>query len=265
MFKKIAKMASLLSPFKGEFGGSANVISAEALIHAGLVRENNEDSYLILPEYQCWAVADGMGGCECGEIASAIAICSLKTAIASGQDLIAAIQYSHHAVEQAARDGLGTAGMGSTLVAIQLNNGVYRIAWVGDSRAYLYRSELKCLTKDHSYIQLMLDQGLISDNDIENHPYKNVVTQALGGTDKSITVDMIEGKLQRDDIFLLCSDGLSGKVSFQGIEQALSDHNNTLNDRANYLVHEALAAGGEDNITLILLEVGTAFSDSFRN
>lgn len=255
MFKKIAKMATLLSRFKGEAGGSANVISAEALTHTGRVRENNEDSYLILPEYQCWAVADGMGGCEGGEIASAIAISSLKTAIASGQDLIAAIQYSHHAIEQAAKDGLGAAGMGSTLVAIQAKNEVYRIAWVGDSRAYLYRSELKCLTKDHSYIQLMLDQGLISDSDIENHPYKNVITQALGGIGKSITVDMIEGKLQNGDIFLLCSDGLSGKVSAHNIELVLARSAETLSGKADCLIQQALEAGGDDNITLILLEV----------
>ncbi len=255
MFKKIAKMASLLSRSKDKSHGSVSIISAEALTHTGLVRANNEDSYLYLPEYQLWAVADGMGGHEGGEVASAIAISSLKTAIASGQDLIAAIQYSHHAIEQAARDGLGAAGMGSTIVAIQIKNDIYKIAWVGDSRAYLYRSALTCLTKDHSYIQRMLDQGLISDSEIENHPYKNVITQALGETDKPITVDRVEGKLQDGDIFLLCSDGLSGKVSAHNIARVLGKPAETLSEKARCLVQQALDAGGDDNITLILLEV----------
>lgn len=250
-------MASLILRAKDQSHGSAHVISVEALTHTGLVRANNEDSYLYLPEYQFWAVADGMGGYEGGEIASAIAINSLKTAIASGQDLISAIQYSHHAIEQAARDGLGSIEMGSTIVAIQVQNESYRIAWVGDSRAYLYRSVLKCLSKDHSYIQLMLDQGLVSDKDIENHPYKNMITQALGGIGKSITVDMVEGRLQRGDIFLLCSDGLSGKVSAHHIESVLGRHAETLSEKANCLVQQALDAGGDDNITLILLEVCT--------
>ncbi|MDT8364029.1 MAG: protein phosphatase 2C domain-containing protein [Nitrosomonas sp.] len=256
MFKKIAKMASLFSYFKNKPQGptSTSIIKAEALTHTGLVRANNEDSYLYLPEYQLWAVADGMGGHEGGEVASAIAISNLKTAIASGQNLIAAIQYSHHAIRQAAMDGLGSTGMGSTIVVIQVKKDAYQIAWVGDSRAYLYRSELECLTKDHSYIQLMLDQGLISDDDMENHPYKNAITQALGGADKPITVDMTEGTLQNGDIFLLCSDGLSGKVSAHNIALVLSSHTATLSEKADCLVQKALEAGGDDNITLILLE-----------
>lgn len=258
-------MVSLLSRSKDKCHESVNVIRAKALTHTGLVRVNNEDSYLDLPEYQLWAVADGMGGYEGGEIASAIAVSSLKAAIVSGQDLIAAIQYSHHAIEQAAMDGLGSTKMGTTIVAMQVKNDDYRIAWVGDSRAYLYRSELKCLSKDHSYIQLMLDQGLISNDDVENHPYKHAITQALGGIGKSITVDTIEGKLQEGDIFLLCSDGLSGKISTHYIEQALSSHAKTLSEKINCLINGALAAGGDDNITLILLEVCAHPSDLILN
>ncbi len=252
VFKKIA---ALFTHLKDQTQQSSNTIRAEALTDKGLVRENNEDSYLCLPEYQFWAVADGMGGYEGGEIASAIAISSLKTAVASGKDLIAAIQYSHHAIEQAAIDGLGSKGMGSTIVAMQLMNDCYQIAWVGDSRAYLYRSELKCLSKDHSYVQLMLDQGLITNEEVGNHPYKNTITQALGGIGKSINVDVISGKLQLGDIFLLCSDGLSGEISASSIEEILSNHTRTSAEKVNHLVKKALEAGGEDNITLILLEV----------
>lgn len=252
VFKKIA---ALFAHLKDQKQQSSYTIRAEALTDKGLARENNEDSYLCLPEYQLWAVADGMGGHEGGEIASAIAISSLKTAVASGKDLIAAIQYSHHAIEQAAIDGLGSKGMGSTIVAMQLMHDCYQIAWVGDSRAYLYHSELRCLSKDHSYVQLMLDQGLITNEDAESHPYKNTITQALGGLGKPVKVDTITGKLRQGDVFLLCSDGLSGKVSANKIEETLDDHATTLAEKANHLINKALEAGGEDNITLILLEV----------
>lgn len=225
-----------------------------ALTHIGLVRKNNEDSYLSLPEYQLWAVADGMGGHEGGEIASAIAMSSLKDAIVAGEDLVAAIQHSHHTIEQAAIDGLGAKGMGSTIVALQIKSNRYQIAWVGDSRAYLYQSALKCLTKDHSYVQLLLDQGLIKHEEVDNHPHKHTITQALGGMGKPIAVDTVTGEFQQGDIFLLCSDGLSGKVSVTSIEETLGSHANNLEEKARHLVDKALSAGGEDNITLILIE-----------
>ena len=131
-FKKVVTLLSnqigLLRPQR------AMKIDSAALTDIGLVRNNNEDSYLNLPEYQLWAVADGMGGCESGEIASAIAISQLKNAIVAGEDLVTAIQHCHHAVEQAAIDGVGAKGMGSTIVALKTQNNHYQIAWVGDSR-----------------------------------------------------------------------------------------------------------------------------------
>lgn len=231
------------------------MIYSTAVSNIGLARKYNEDSYLSLPEYNLWAVADGMGGYEGGEIASAIAIKSLKTAVVSGKDLVSAIQDCHQAIEQAALAGLGGKEMGTTIVVLQIKDDCYEIAWVGDSRAYLCRSKLICLSKDHSYVQLMLDKGLITDKDLENHSYKNVITQALGGVDKTVKVDTVAGKYQQGDIFLLCSDGLSEKVSAKIIEETLSMHTRSLDIKANYLVDKALAAGGEDNITLIIVEV----------
>lgn len=263
IFKKIA---SLFSTAETSASTQAIAICAEAITDTGLVRNNNEDSYLFLPEYRLWAVADGMGGYDGGEIASAIAISTLKSAIASEQNLTEAIQACHRAIEQAARDGLGTKGMGSTIVAIQIEGEHYQIGWVGDSRAYLYRENcnetdpcsLRCLTKDHSYVQLLLDQGLISAHEAENHPQKNVITQALGGIDKSITVDCVEGKCYPGDIFLLCSDGLSTKISAKNMEGILGNRSINLADKTNQLLKEALAAGGEDNITLISLMINAA-------
>jgi protein phosphatase len=230
-------------------------INSSALTNIGLVRENNEDSYLNLPEYKLWAVADGMGGHEGGEIASAIAISYLKKAIVKGENLVTAIEQSHHEIVQAEVDGLGVKNIGSTIIALQIQDSQYQIAWVGDSRAYHYRTSLKCLSKDHSYIQLMLDQGLINEADIENNPYKNVITQALGGLGSTIKVDTVKGEVIQGDFFLICSDGLSGEVSDQEIEQIIKNQTTNVTDKANKLIDAALALGGKDNITLILIEI----------
>ena len=254
---KLKKIVTLLSNQIGVLRPQrAMKIESTALTDTGLVRANNEDSYLNLPEYQLWAVADGMGGSENGEIASAIAIHQLKNAIVTGNDLVTAIQQCHHAIEQAAIDGLGAKGMGSTIVALKTQNNHYQIAWVGDSRCYLWRSKLKCLSKDHSYIQLMLDQGLIKEADIASHPYKHAITQALGGIGTPIKVDSVEGKLKQGDVFLLCSDGLSGEVLAEDIEQTLCSHDKTLEEKARQLLEKALMTGGKDNIALILVEIG---------
>ncbi len=254
MFKKtitfLVKQIGQLLPHRTE------KINSRALIHMGLVRQNNEDSYLSLPAHQLWAVADGMGGCESGEIASAIALNCLKNAIVAGDSLAVAVEQCHHAVQQAATDGYGGAGMGTTIVALQILNNQYQIAWVGDSRAYLYRSKLKCISKDHSYIQEMLDLGLMTEDEINDHPYKNVITQALGGIGKNIKVDVMTGELQKGDIFLLCSDGLSGEVAAASIEQTVSSRNKTLEQKTMQLVDQALKAGGLDNIAVVLVGVG---------
>lgn len=256
-------------------------INVEAVSDVGLVRDNNEDSYLSLPEHYLWAIADGMGGYDGGEIASAIALNSLKSAITSGLNLSDAIQVAHRSIEQAACEGLGSKGMGSTIVVIQIEHDHYQIGWVGDSRAYLYRENcektlvestsektnipqfsglrsLRCLTKDHSYVQCLLDQGLISESEVENHPQKNVITQALGGVGQTISVSCINGKLHTGDIFLLCSDGLSGKVSAKNMEVVLANKSTSLATKSSELLQQALTAGGDDNITFILLMMNAA-------
>lgn len=232
-------------------------IQSSALLDIGLHRKNNEDSYLSLPDEQLWAVADGMGGHEGGDVASAIAITTLKNSIVRGESLVSAIELSHKAIEKAGDDGVGHQGMGSTIVALQIKDNHYQIAWVGDSRAYLYRSQLKCLSKDHSYIQLMLDQGLITEADAVDHPYRHTITQALGGIAKTIDVAVVEGELQQGDIFLLCSDGLSGEVSLQSMEKILADKNKPFTTKAPILVEQALNNGGNDNIAVVLVEIKT--------
>lgn len=223
------------------------------IAHTGLARENNEDSFLLLPQHGLWAVADGMGGHQCGEVASAIAVAALRQAIGDGADLAAAIQESHIAIQSEAKKDPFLHGMGSTVVAAKIAADHYQVAWVGDSRAYLWRSRLQCLTKDHSLVQMMIDQGLIDTREALTHPYKNVITQALGEIGReSVIVDTVENSILKDDIMLLCSDGLSSEVADTDIESILASEA-TLKQKTQLLVSAALTNGGSDNVTVILL------------
>jgi serine/threonine protein phosphatase PrpC len=223
------------------------------LSHQGLVRTSNEDSYLLLPQLGTWAIADGMGGHNCGEVASAIAITVMHHSIVAGNSLTTAIEAAHRAIQEQAQKDINKEGMGTTIVALQMITDGYQIAWVGDSRAYLWRSGLKQLTKDHSYLQTILDQGLIDEETAKSHPYKNVITQALGSFGmESLQIDVIKEKWFKNDILLLCSDGLSREITDSKIETILAG-DNKLKEKAELLLTEVLANGGSDNVTLILL------------
>jgi protein phosphatase len=220
-----------------------------------LVRELNEDSHLALPKLGLWVVADGMGGHEAGEVASGITILEIARSVEQGMPLAEAIESAHRAIQTAALQGEGAANMGSTVVAAKLNGLLYEIAWVGDSRAYLWNGTLHQLTTDHSYVQLLLNAGLITEREIPGHPSRNIISQALGvgGPDKAnIKVDLVSGELGESDTLLLCSDGLSGEVTDDGIATILSE---TIGNQARVdrLIAAALEAGGKDNITVIVL------------
>lgn len=225
------------------------------LSHPGLVRDNNEDSYLSLPQLGLWAVSDGMGGHDNGEVASAIALTSLRRAIAAGTGLAGAIQQSHQDIQAEARGHAHSGNMGATIVAAKMAAGCCQIAWVGDSRAYLWRSGLRRLTKDHSAVQMLLDQGLIDEWQALDHPYRSVITQALGGAENAaLNVDSVETKFAKGDILLLCSDGLNSEVPDGKIDGILAK-DTTLEEKAQELVDAALANGGKDNVTVILLAI----------
>ena len=223
--------------------------------HIGLVRELNEDSHLALPKLGLWVIADGMGGHEAGEVASGIAIREIARSIEQGMPLAEAIETAHRAIQTAALQGEGAANMGSTVVAAKLDGLCYEIAWVGDSRAYLWNGTLHQLTTDHSYVQLLLNAGLITESEIPGHPSRNIISQALGagGADKvNIKVDLVSGELGESDSLLLCSDGLSGEVADDSIATILSETTGN-QARVDRLIAAALEAGGKDNVTVIVL------------
>jgi len=145
--------------------------------------------------------------------------------------------------------------MGCTVAALQLNERGYQIAWVGDSRIYLWNGTLQQLSKDHSYVQRLVDAGVIAPGDAHTHPQRNIITQALGGQEFGpLRVDSVTGRFNHDDLFMLCSDGLTGEVTDSQIVELLSAQS-SLQEKADRLVQAALDHGGADNITVVLVKI----------
>jgi serine/threonine protein phosphatase PrpC len=228
--------------------------------HVGLLRENNEDAILSNPKLGLWLVADGMGGHAAGEVASDIAKTVIEQQVSAGKTLAHAINIAHQSVLQAAQNGEGKYGMGSTVVALKSTGIDVEIAWVGDSRAYLWsENTLQALTTDHSYVQMLYQSGLISSAEMAGHPEKNVITQCLGSTElDSLEVETISRRWHPSDWVLLCSDGLTDGVSDQEICDLL--HVNTTPGQAvKALVQAALSKGGKDNISVIIVAQPQSF------
>ncbi|MGM0472106.1 MAG: Stp1/IreP family PP2C-type Ser/Thr phosphatase [Bacillota bacterium] len=226
----------------------------------GKVRDENEDSYLklITDDYGLFAVADGMGGHNAGEVASTLAVDTLKAYnFTIGQlttDLETAVKRANRQILQAAKENPKYQGMGTTLTAALLTSQQVYIGHVGDSRAYLFRAgELIQLTEDHSLVNQLLESGEITEQEARNHPQRNLLLQALG-TAEDIEVDIISQQIKEDDLFLLCSDGLTDLLSDQEIAKVL-DPTGKLQQQADQLVQLAKQAGGYDNITVNLLAV----------
>jgi serine/threonine protein phosphatase PrpC len=239
-----------------------SLLQYSAATDVGLKRTNNEDTILSNPLTGLWLVADGMGGHAAGEVASVIAAETIDSLIARGQTLQQAVHQAHEAIVRAAAAGVGGAGMGSTVVALHSRGDTYDIAWVGDSRAYLWRpgikgdkagGELIQLTTDHSYVQMLFDKGIINAEEMHQHPEKNIITQCLGSQElNSLSVDVRQLEWQADDWILLCSDGLSDAVSDAQITDILR-RKVDLRTATHALIAQALEQGGRDNISVSIV------------
>lgn len=224
------------------------------ITHPGLIRQHNEDNYLIDEEQGLWVVADGMGGHACGEVASQIVVDLIRDKISSGSTLQEAVASAHHIVLIAADQRMGLPGMGSTVVAARIHDTHYEIAWVGDSRAYLWeQGKLKQLSRDHSYVQQMLDAGAISQSEAIVHPHRNIITQAIGADDlDQVDVGILKAPIYKGQLLLLCSDGLTDELQDATIASVLAGPDNE-QDKVNQLLHQALSEGGKDNVTILLI------------
>jgi serine/threonine protein phosphatase PrpC len=224
----------------------------------GRGRPENEDSHLVDPEDGLYAVADGMGGHRAGEVASATAIDALKTAYLGGQRLDEAVVAANVAVFAKAAEDVALRGMGTTLTAIALRDSTALLGHVGDSRAYLMRDgAVAQVTEDHSLVEQLVREGRLSPEEAQNHPQRAIITRALG-VDPDVQVDTYRIDLKPGDRLLICSDGLTNMLSDDTIAQTLRRHIDP-QQAADTLVDMANQAGGDDNITVILVD---ALSDS---
>lgn len=218
----------------------------------GAVRELNEDTYLVEPELGLWLVADGMGGHSTGDVASRIARDTIADHVRQGADLSGAIQAAHDEVLKEAGIREGSQGMGATVVAALVDGAEYQVAWVGDSRAYLYDGELTQITRDHSYVQELVRSGALSSEEASSHTSRHLLTRCLGVTaEGSFEVGIRRGRFVRGQEVLLCSDGLTDELSDSEIADVLGT-DASAQERVDRLVHAAIEHGGRDNVTVVL-------------
>ena len=222
--------------------------------HTGLRREHNEDTYCADPDMGLWLVADGMGGHEHGEVASALARDVVIREVNRGKSLADAIQAADEEIIRHSNEKRSERPMGTTVVAVRVRNHDYEVAWVGDSRVYLWNAQLRQISQDHSYVQELIDQGAISAAQARTHPHRNVVTQALGVTmPDQLKIETLRGTLQPGQALLLCSDGLTEEVEDLSISEILGRGLST-QETVDHLILAALDHGGSDNITVLLVK-----------
>lgn len=226
--------------------------------HTGLVRKVNEDAVLALPDHDIWLVSDGMGGHDAGDYASRLIADSVAT-IPPGLDpatrmraLRDAIQAAHSTiVAEAARRGGGT--IGATVAALLMAPGHFVALWAGDSRIYRLRDgHLEMLTTDHSAVAAYVLAGNMTWDEAEQHPHSNAITRAVGVGDE-VEIDKIRGETQPSDRFLICSDGLTKYTTEAMLQDVLGAA--TLEAAGDQLMQIALAGGGADNISIIVVDV----------
>lgn len=221
----------------------------------GHVREHNEDSLLVLPPL--FAVADGMGGHEAGEVASELTIKTLAELAPTSLDADAlerAVVAANLNVIKAPHEGIGRVGMGTTLTCAMIEKERLIIAQVGDSRAYLlHQGALQQLTRDHSLMADMIEAGQLTEAEARVHPNRSVITRAIG-SDPHMKPDIYELNVSTGDRILLCSDGICTMIEDREIESIMAN-SASAQDCADALVEAALAAGGYDNATAVVVDV----------
>jgi PPM family protein phosphatase len=222
----------------------------------GRKRRRNEDAYVIEPPL--FAVADGMGGAQAGEVASRLAAAALKeSGVERGGEerIVSVIQEANRRIYDRSNADPNASGMGTTMTVALVENGQVAFGHVGDSRAYLIRDGMmEQLTEDHSLVAELMRSGKLSPEEAETHPQRSVITRALG-TDPDVDVDTFTIAAQTGDVFLLCSDGLTTMVSNETILDLVERNRASMDKALRALVGAANKGGGEDNITVVAFEI----------
>lgn len=271
------------NPFKFKLGAQTNV---------GCVRTNNEDNFVVSEDLNAgeWllprdchtvftlgnkgamlVVADGMGGLDAGEIASRMAVDTMKEFFSADKitDEIVkdastirkymydAVVAADNAIKRKSREEKGGKSMGTTLVAAWLFDGYANIIWCGDSRGYLFNpvSGLAQVTKDHSYVQELVDSGRLLPEYAFDHPDSNIITRSLGNPQKAANPDFVRLPLQEGEVILLCTDGLNSMLRDEEIEAVMQETSNEIDTCTKALIQGALDLGGHDNVTVVLCQI----------
>lgn len=248
-------------------------LKAHGLTHVGRQRQHNEDAFAVEGEHHLYLVADGMGGHAAGEVASRIAVEAITEFILHTKEddgtwphaydehfrrstnrLTAAVRMANTKVLEAMRKDARLRGMGTTVVACMADGDTMSVAHVGDSRAYLVRDgKISRITNDHSWVFEQVQAGMLTEAEAEKHPLRNVITRALGGA-MQVAPDASEIVCQAGDVYLLCSDGLTGMVPEQEILRLVMENEADLERGCQLLIDKANEGGGMDNITAILVK-----------
>jgi serine/threonine protein phosphatase PrpC len=229
----------------------------------GLQRRANEDSLLV--RSPLFVVADGMGGAQAGEVASSVAVETFRGGLEDRADpessLVAQVEQANSRINELSHDNIEHAGMGTTITVAYVGEQDVSIAHVGDSRAYCLRDgELLRLTDDHSLVDELIRQGKLTPEEAEEHPQRSVITRALG-PEAHVEVDVRSFKGCSGDVYLLCSDGLTTMVGEETMLALLLSHQQ-LAEAGEALIAAANAAGGKDNITVLLLRLEDVFAEA---
>ena len=236
--------------------------------HVGCVRKLNEDRVLSRPDVGLWAVADGMGGHQAGDLASGMLVQALAgiELLGSGYAFLEEVQESVQRVNRTlvAHARLARPGtvIGSTLVVLLAYDGHFACLWAGDSRAYRLRGgRLEQITRDHSMVQELIDSGALKRSDAAGYGRSNVITRAVGVNDR-LALDVVSGPIERDDLFLLCSDGLTGMLSDGEIADELV---RTGVEAVDTLLAATLDRRAKDNVSLIAIRAADPPDDTLRS
>lgn len=229
--------------------------------HVGMVRTINEDACLAMPEVGLWAVADGMGGHEAGDVASHMIVQTLQEveAPSNWEDFLEAVRQALYAVNQRLRQESAQRyqhrTIGSTVVVLLAYGAQCACLWVGDSRIYRLRDgQLQQITRDHSHVQELVDQGLLTPEEAHRHPLANVITRAVGSADE-LQIDEAVHALQKNDMFLLCSDGLNKTMPDEEIASLLAHSDHDCQEAVKAFIHLALMRDAPDNVSTVVVSI----------
>ena len=230
--------------------------------HVGTVRDLNEDSCLELPESSLWAVADGMGGHEAGDVASRTVLDCLRNVARAGsleddvKRVVESLGAANSDLRRYASENTKSGIVGTTIAVVLGSDDGIACLWAGDSRIYLLRDgKLKQLTEDHSRVQELISLGRLDAADAKSHPYANVVTRAVGATE-NLDIDVASEAVHHGDTFLICSDGLTNAVSDDELRALMGE--NGSGTAVEGLLGAALNNGATDNVTIVVVHVEDA-------